>query len=88
VAADGDGVDVFRDSAVGAGVVGFLVTAEFFVGRLGAAPADRMDLPDWLLPTQILASLTGGMVLNHILDLLTTRRGRWPGPQTTSGATL
>jgi inorganic pyrophosphatase len=28
VAADGDGVDVFRGSAVGAGVVGFLVTAD------------------------------------------------------------
>ncbi|MCK9900130.1 inorganic pyrophosphatase [Frankia sp. Cpl3] len=28
VAADGDGVDVFRGSAVGAGVVGFLVTVD------------------------------------------------------------
>jgi len=28
VAADGDGVDVFRGSAVGAGVVGFFVTAD------------------------------------------------------------
>ncbi|WP_322780500.1 hypothetical protein [Frankia sp. Cas4] len=28
MAADGDGVDVFRGSAVGAGVVGFLVTAD------------------------------------------------------------
>ncbi|ABD11231.1 DUF4037 domain-containing protein [Frankia sp. B2] len=47
----------------------------FFVDRLGVDPADGMDLADWLLaPTQILASLTAGVVLHDPLDLLTARR--------------
>ncbi|MCK9900129.1 DUF4037 domain-containing protein [Frankia sp. Cpl3] len=47
----------------------------FFVGRLGVDPACGMDLADWLLaPTQILASLTGGVVLHDPLALLTARR--------------
>ncbi len=47
----------------------------FFVDRLGVDPADGMDLADWLLaPTQILASLTGGVVLDDPLNLLTVRR--------------
>ncbi|OHV40849.1 hypothetical protein BBK14_31760 [Parafrankia soli] len=47
----------------------------FFVDRIGVDPADGMKLTDWLLvPTQILASLTGGVVLHDPLDLLTTRR--------------
>ncbi|MCK9922643.1 DUF4037 domain-containing protein [Frankia sp. AgPm24] len=47
----------------------------FFVDRLGVDPADGMDLAGWLLaPTQILASLTGGVVLHDPLDLLTARR--------------
>jgi hypothetical protein len=47
----------------------------FFVDRLGVDPADGMDLADWLLaPTQILASLTAGVVLRDPLELLTARR--------------
>ncbi|WP_243407981.1 DUF4037 domain-containing protein, partial [Frankia canadensis] len=47
----------------------------FFVGRLGVDPADGMALADWLLaPTQILASLTAGVVLHDPLDLLAARR--------------
>ncbi|WP_242605998.1 DUF4037 domain-containing protein [Frankia sp. Cppng1_Ct_nod] len=47
----------------------------FFVDRHGVDPADGMGLADWLLaPTQILASLTGGVVLHDPLDLLTGRR--------------
>jgi hypothetical protein len=47
----------------------------FFVDRLGVDPACGMDLADWLLaPPQILASLTGGVVLHDPLDLLTARR--------------
>ncbi|MCK9904734.1 DUF4037 domain-containing protein [Frankia sp. Cpl3] len=47
----------------------------FFVDRIGVDPADGMKLTDWLLaPPQILASLTGGLVLHDPLDLLTTRR--------------
>ncbi|ABW10158.1 hypothetical protein Franean1_0699 [Parafrankia sp. EAN1pec] len=47
----------------------------FVVDRLGADPADGMELVDWLLaPTQILASLTGGVVLHDPLGLLTARR--------------
>ncbi len=53
-----------------------VTTAEaFFVGRLGVDPVDGMGLTDWLLaPTQILAGLTGGVVLHDPLDLLTARR--------------
>jgi hypothetical protein len=40
----------------------------FFVGRLGVDPAGGMALADWLLaPTQILASLTGGVILHDPL---------------------
>ncbi|WP_230205226.1 DUF4037 domain-containing protein [Parafrankia elaeagni] len=47
----------------------------FFVDRLGVDPADGMDLAGWLLaPTQILAGLTGGVILHDPLDLLTVRR--------------
>ncbi|WP_255739531.1 DUF4037 domain-containing protein [Frankia sp. CiP3] len=47
----------------------------FFVDRPGVDPADGMELADWLLaPTQILASLTAGVVLHDPLDPLTTRR--------------
>jgi len=47
----------------------------FFVGQLGVDPADGMDLADWLLaPTQIMAGLTGGVLLHDPLDLLTVRR--------------
>ncbi|TFE32114.1 DUF4037 domain-containing protein [Frankia sp. B2] len=50
-------------------------TRAFFVDRLGVDPADGMGLADWLLaPTQILASLTGGVVLHDPLALLTARR--------------
>jgi hypothetical protein len=53
-----------------------VTTAEaFFSDRLGVDPADGMELADWLLaPTQILAGLTGGVVLHDPLDLLTARR--------------
>lgn len=47
----------------------------FFRDRLGADPADGWELANWLLaPTQILASLTDGVVLHDPLDLLTARR--------------
>ena len=47
----------------------------FFVDRIGVDPVDGMKLADWLLaPTQILASLTAGVVLHDPLDLLTARR--------------
>ncbi|WP_368953552.1 hypothetical protein [Parafrankia soli] len=45
------------------------IAPAFFVDRLGVDPADGMDLADWLLaPTQLLASLTGGVVLHDPLD--------------------
>ncbi|WP_044886080.1 DUF4037 domain-containing protein [Frankia sp. ArI3] len=47
----------------------------FFVSRLGADPAEGMELTDWLLaPTQILASLVDGVVLHDPFGLLTARR--------------
>mgnify|MGYP003423232865 CR=1 FL=1 len=54
--------------------------AAYFTDRLGVDPAEGMGLADWLLtPTQILAGLTGGVVLHDPDRALALRRAalRW-----------